>query len=207
MQHRATDLYGQAGTICWTIDEYRASEHGKANAHVGLYEIHHHDNPRQAPGWWVSSPATSPNRPLAGLKVVELGRAVAAPTISRGLAELGASVMRITARHITDLSSVHPDLNWGKWNCSLDFREGEDRKTARELIKDADVFIQGYRPGVLEKYGFGEQNILDLATQRSSGIIYVRENCYGWSGPWKDRTGWQQISDAVSDASDLSMFS
>jgi hypothetical protein len=200
MQHRVTDVHRQAGTICWSIEEYRASAHGRANAHVGLYEIHHRPiSASQTAGWWRKSPQTSAQRPLAGLKVVELGRAVAAPTIARGLAELGASVMRITAPHLADLSSVHPDLNWGKWNACLDLRRPTDCEKLRGLILDADVVIQGYRPGVLEKYGFGHEGVLEMCKDRDFGIIYVRENSYGWNGPWAERSGWQQISDAVSN--------
>jgi hypothetical protein len=102
MQHLTTYVFRQAGTICYTKEEYKASEHGKANAHVGLFEIHSHPNPTQKPGWWPETAASSVARPLAGLKVVDLTRIIAAPVISRGLAELGASVMRVVAPHITD---------------------------------------------------------------------------------------------------------
>jgi len=50
--------------------------------------------------------------------------------------------------------------------------------------------------GVLDKYGFGQQDVIDLCAFRSRGIVSVRENCYGWHGPWQHRSGWQQISDA-----------
>ena len=83
-----------SGTVTWTAEEYKASEHGRANANVGLWEIHEHPNAGQKPGWWPSSPHTGPLRPLAGLKVVDFSRIIAAPTLTRGLAEYGASVMR-----------------------------------------------------------------------------------------------------------------
>jgi hypothetical protein len=192
------DIYRQAGTICWTTEEYLQSEHGKANSHVGLYEIKGRPNSLQKPGWWPSSSQTSPKRPLAGLKVVDLTRVIASPAITRGLAELGASVMRITSPNLVDFSNLHLDLNWGKWNACLDFQQETDRAKMRELILEADVVVQGYRPGVLDKFGFGVDGILDLCKNRARGIIVVRENCYGWYGPWAGRSGWQQISDAVS---------
>lgn len=195
-----TDKHRQAGTICWTTDEYKRSEHGKANSQVSLFDIRPFVNPKQRPGWWPDAPHTSPARPLAGLKVVDLTRVIAGPAISRGLAELGASVMRITAPHLTDMSTLHPDLNHGKWNACLDLRNKEDCETLRELISEADVFLQGYRPGVLDKYGFSEKAIMEMVQDRDRGIIYCGENCYGWQGPWMHRSGWQQISDAVSDA-------
>lgn len=190
--------YRQAGTICWTTEEYSESEHGRANSHVGLYEVEAYKNATQAPCWWPETSQTSPKRPLAGLKVVDLTRAIAAPAITRGLAELGASVMRITCPRLPDYSSLHVDLNWGKWNACLDFKLEEDRKRMEQLILEADVVVQGYRPGVLDKFGFGVDGILRLCESRERGVIIVRENCYGWYGPWAGRSGWQQISDAVS---------
>ena len=201
IEHVAAVQTRQAGTICWSIDEFRESEHGKANAHVGLWETHYHPSATQKAGWWVDSPQTGPARPLAGLKVVDLTRIIAAPAVTRGLAELGASVMRITAPHLQDMGALHPDLGWGKWNCSLDFRKSEDLEKARELIRGADVVVSGYRPAVLDKFGLGEKGILDLVKGRESGIIFARENCYGWNGPWMERSGWQQISDACCGVS------
>ncbi|KAK0621953.1 CoA-transferase family III domain-containing protein [Bombardia bombarda] len=194
-----SDTHKEAGTICWTTDEYKASEHGRANAHVGLFEIEKHTSDtdkEQPPTWWPSTPLTSPARPLAGLKVVDLTRVIAGPAISRGLAELGASVMRIVAPHLPDLSALHPDLSHGKWNACLDLRKRVDREKLRALVLEADVFVQGYRPGVLDKYGFGEKDVIALGRERGRGIIYCAENSYGWHGPWQGRSGWQQISDA-----------
>ena len=201
MQRLASDVYKQAGTICWTTEEFKASEHGKANAHVGLYEIHSVGNQKQGPCWWPDVPQTSAKRPLAGLKIVDLTRVIAAPAVTRGLAELGASVMRVTAEHITDMSALHVDLSWGKWNAHLDFRKEGDREKLRALVRDADVVVQGYRPGVLDKYGFSPEGLLELTKDRERGLIVVRENCYGWNGPWSYRSGWQQISDACCGVS------
>jgi len=200
LQSQMTDVHKQAGVICLSVDEYRNSEHGKANEHVGLFEIHAHADTilGQKACWWPDSPRTSSKRPLAGLKVVDLTRVIAGPAISRGLSELGASVMRVVAPHLPDLSVLHLDLNAGKWNTILDLRNDEDRQKLRDLVLDADVFLQGYRPGVLDKHGFGEDDIIEMCRHRPRGIIYARENCYGWNGPWASRSGWQQISDAVS---------
>jgi crotonobetainyl-CoA:carnitine CoA-transferase CaiB-like acyl-CoA transferase len=173
------DEHKQAGTICWTKEEFKASEHGKANAEAGLFEIEAVANPNQKPGWWTPDPRTSAARPLAGLKVVDLTRVIAGPTITRSLAELGASVMRITAPHLPDMSMLHPDLNHGKWNACLDLRDEADRHKLRDLVLGADVFVQGYRPGVLDKYGFGEDDVIRMCEARGRGIVYCAENCYG----------------------------
>ncbi|KAF9893695.1 hypothetical protein FE257_009863 [Aspergillus nanangensis] len=201
------DQYRQAGTIAHSVDEYLASEHGRANRHAGLYEITPLENQEQdqdhPPSWWPNNPSlpSSPQRPLAGLKVVDLTRVIAGPTISRSLAELGASVMRVVSPHVTDLSALHQDLNWGKWNAYLHLKEEGDREKLRELIREADVVVDGYRPGVMERLGFGREKVLELVRGRERGIVHVRENCYGWHGPWRGRSGWQQISDACCGVS------
>ncbi|KAF5318590.1 hypothetical protein D9619_010993 [Psilocybe cf. subviscida] len=197
IENLMNDEYRQAGTTCWSIEEYRASEHGKANAHVGLYEVHHIPNPKQTPSWWKPVEGkTSPSRPLFGLKIVDLTRIIASPTITRELAELGASVMRITSPNVTDHTSLCADMGWGKWNAYLDLTQPQHRERLKELILDADIVVDGYRPGVMAKWGFGKDDILKMFENSPKGIIYVHENCYGWNGPWSHRSGWQQISDA-----------
>ncbi|KIV99006.1 hypothetical protein, variant [Verruconis gallopava] len=192
------EKHRQAGTIAWTTEEYFSSEHGQAAGKIGLYEIIKDSASHQPPSWWPDSATflSSQKRPLAGLKVVDLTRVIASPAIGRGLAEMGASVMRITSPKITDMSVLHQDLNWGKWNCHLHLKDESDKEKLRALIREADVVVDGYRPGVMERLGFGRQAIFDLVKDRPRGIIHVRENCYGWHGPWSHRSGWQQISDA-----------
>ena len=192
--------YRQAGTIAWTTEEFLASEHGKANKHVGLYNLQKSSTHSQPASWWPenSSMPSSAKRPLAGLKVVDLTRVIAAPTITRGLAEMGASVMRVTSPEVTDLTGVHLDLNWGKWTSHLHLKNEDDRQKLMDLIREADVVVEGYRPNVMKKYGLSREQIFDLVKDRPRGIIHVSENCYGWNGPWQERSGWQQISDAVS---------
>ena len=218
------EQYKQAGTIAWSSDEFWASEHGKANKHVSLYELQKVDGFLQPASWWPENDSmpSSAKRPLAGLKVVDLTRIIAAPTITRSLAEMGASVMRVTSSKVTDMSGLHQDLNWGKWNCTLELKESEDdRKALAALIMEADVVVSGYRPGAMfvvhqlhrewkwncadetspplrERNGFGRDDIFNLVKDRDRGIVYLRENCYGWNGEWHHRSGWQQISDSVS---------
>ncbi|KAF9781433.1 hypothetical protein IL306_014052, partial [Fusarium sp. DS 682] len=193
--HLLGDEYKQAATVCLSTEEYAKSLQGQINGKVGLYRVQRHDS-GQAAGWWEPSKDTSVERPLAGLKIVDLTRVIAGPAIARGLAELGASVMRVTAPHLPDFSGLHPDLNWGKWNCSLDLRQEDDREKMRNLIQEADVVVNGYRPDALTKYGFGPAEVFALTRDRKRGIIYVRENCFGWDGPLSHRSGWQPISDA-----------
>ena len=194
--------YQQAGTICHAPDEYARTAQGRSHENVGLYSIDAYPDKSLKAGWWPDVDATSIKRPLAGLKVVDLTRIVAGPTIGRSLAEYGASVMRITGPHIADFSGLHPDTNWGKWNCHLDFRKDEDRVKLRDLLLEADVVINGYRPQVLDKWGAGYEDVFEMGKARGRGYIYVRENCFGWTdGPWSHRAGWQPISDACTGVS------
>lgn len=199
--HLVGEKYKQAATICHSPSEYSKSSQGQANADFGLYKIFPYQDPSTGTGWWRSSPLTSPKRPLAGLKVLDLTRIVAGPSISRSLAEMGASVMRVTGPHVADFSGLHPDLNWGKWNCHLDLRKDEDQARFRELLIDADIVVNGYRPHVLDKYGAGYEDVFKMGTRRGRGFIYIRENCFGWTGPLSHRSGWQPISDAHSGVS------
>ena len=190
VQHDSADLdklmndqYKQAGTIGWTVDEFLQSEHGKANAHVGLYEIKKVEGSSQPASWWPEQPSvpSSPQRPLAGLKVVDLTRVIAAPTITRSLAELGASVMRVTSPNVTDMSGLHQDLNWGKWNCSLDLKNSaEDREKLAALIKEADVVVEGNRPGAMARNGFSRDGRMcgpDTGSQSTAIITACSISC------------------------------
>src|SRR5688572_26084535 len=105
--------YRQAGCISWSATEYFASETGKANAGVGLHELAEEagSSAQHPPSWWPENTGkpSSAQRPLAGLKVVDLTRVIAGPTAVRGLAEMGASVMRVTSPHIADIGTLHID--------------------------------------------------------------------------------------------------
>jgi crotonobetainyl-CoA:carnitine CoA-transferase CaiB-like acyl-CoA transferase len=155
-QHNAGDLdtmmnneHEQAGTICYTIDEFKATDHYKANAHVELFETHRVDDGTPA-SWWKLADQGSVERPLAGLKVLDLTRVIAAPAVTRSLAEYGASVMRITSPNLPDMSALHPDLSWGKWQCELDFHDDKDRQKMLALLEEADVVVEGYRQVIIE---------------------------------------------------------
>jgi crotonobetainyl-CoA:carnitine CoA-transferase CaiB-like acyl-CoA transferase len=61
-----------------------------------------------------------------------------------------------------------------------------------------DVIVDGYRTGALERLGYGIENLKKRFKGRGKGFVYVAENCFGFKGPWKERSGWQPIADAVS---------
>ncbi|RVD85671.1 uncharacterized protein DFL_003982 [Arthrobotrys flagrans] len=183
------EQFRQAGTISYTAEEYFNSEHGKANSKVGLYEITKDPKSSQPATWWKedASAPSSPKRPLAGLKVVDLTRVIASPAISRGLAEMGASVMQVTSPQLTDLSIVHQDLNWGKWNCHLHLKDEEDEEKLRQLIREANVVIDGYRPGVMDRLGFGREAVFDLVKDLDGNKSAIRVA----GSPWPMGKLWE----------------
>lgn len=87
--------------------------------------------------------------------------------------------------------------NMGKHAAELDLTSPGDRKIFDGLLQDADIFIDGYRTGAMERLGYGPGNVAELANLRGKGIIYVSENCFGYD-EHIDRPGWQQIADSVS---------
>ncbi len=99
------------------------------------------------------------------------------------------------------MQSLQLSLNAGVRTIDIDFDKKDELQYLMSLIQDADIFIQGYRPGILGKRGLSLHDMLEMAGKRGKGIIYVEENCYGPSGPMSERPGWQQVADAASGCS------
>lgn len=166
------DVHRQAGTICYTTDEFKATDHYKANAHVELFETHRIDDGTPAT-WWKLADKGSVERPLAGLKVLDITRVIAAPAVTRTLAEYGASVMRITSPNLPDTSALHPDLCWGKWHCELDFHNEIDRQKLLALLEQADVVVEGYRQVITGMGQSAEEICIYEWTNKLPFCIYV----------------------------------
>ena len=86
----------------------------------------------------------------------------------------------------------------GKHTTDLDLKSSEGRKIFESLLEDADIVVDGYRPGALQKLGYGPESLSKMGEKRGKGIVYVNENCFGYEGEWNGRAGWQQIADCVS---------
>jgi hypothetical protein len=142
-------------------------------------------------------PKSEDKRVLSGIKVLELCRIIAGPVITRILAEYGADVLKITSPNLSDVPFFQVDGNMGKHAADLDLKTDAGRKKFEELLAEADVVVDGYRPGALEKLGYGRKQLTELAKARGKGIVYVQENCFGYDGEWAHRPGWQQIADCV----------
>jgi crotonobetainyl-CoA:carnitine CoA-transferase CaiB-like acyl-CoA transferase len=135
---------------------------------------------------------------LSGIRVLELCRIIAGPAIGRTLAEYGAQVIKVTSPNLSDVPFFQVDGNTGKHTCDLDLKTPSGRQTFEELLQSADVILDGFRPGSLDRLGYGPTQIVELIKGRGRGIVYVSEDCFGYQGPWSSRPGWQQIADCVT---------
>ena len=130
----------------------------------------------------------SPDRPLAGLRVLDLTRVLAGPVATRFLAGFGADVLRIDPP-FWDEPAVLPEVTPGKTRARLDLCVDADRVAFARLLSQADVFVHGYRSDALELMGFGAVTREKLAP----GLIDVALDAYGWTGPWAHRRGFDTI--------------
>lgn len=128
------------------------------------------------------------DRPLTGLRVLDLTRILAGPVCGRTLAAYGAEVMLVNAPHLPNIESI-ADTSRGKLSAHVDLKTPDGCAALHRLIRDSHVFIQGYRPGALALRGFGP---LDLALVRP-GIVYVSLSAYGEAGPWQERRGFDSL--------------
>ncbi|KAF2500036.1 CAIB/BAIF family enzyme [Lophium mytilinum] len=196
------DHFRQAGTICLTPEEYKKSPQGKAVGDDPLFLLEQSSQDSLPPIPWPKS-ASNTFRPLEGIKIIEIARVIAAPTVTKLSALFGATVVRVSCDFQPDMGPLLVEGNLGKRDVSLNLKSNEGREALEKLLEEADVILDGYRPGALEKLGFGPTYVHELAKKRGKGIVYVRENCYGWKGPFANRSGWQQISDCVTGVSYL----
>jgi crotonobetainyl-CoA:carnitine CoA-transferase CaiB-like acyl-CoA transferase len=139
-------------------------------------------------------PLPSGDRPLAGIRVLDLTRVLAGPTCARTLAEHGAEVMKITAAHLPNLGYQEWDTGHGKLSAQLDLRSASDLEILRGLARKTDVFSQGYRPGTLAARGLSPQEL----AQNRPGLVYVSLCAFGHTGPWASRRGFDTVVQTVS---------
>ena len=129
------------------------------------------------------------DRCLRGLRVLELSRVIAAPVAGKTLAAHGADVLWVTSPNLPDLPSLDQNLSRGKRTIQLELNDSKDRKTLFDLVKDCDVFIQGYRPGSLAQKGFSAADLMAL----KPALIYANLSAFGPEGPWSDRRGFDSL--------------
>ncbi len=128
-------------------------------------------------------------RPLSGLRVLDLTRIIAGPVAGRVLAAHGADVMLISAPGLPFIDWLAKDTGRGKLSAYADIKTPDGQAALRHLIKDADIFVQAFRPGALTARGFGPKDVAALRP----GIVYASLSAYGDAGPWASRRGFDSL--------------
>jgi crotonobetainyl-CoA:carnitine CoA-transferase CaiB-like acyl-CoA transferase len=176
-----------AGGMARTSEEWEKHPQAAAVASLPLLEI-------IRIGDSAPEPLPAAKRPLSGIRVLDLTRVLAGPTCARTLAEHGADVLKITAAHLPNLGYQEWDTGHGKLSAQLDLRAPSDAETLRGLVRQTDVFSQGYRPGSLAGRGLSPE---ELAALRP-GLVYVSLSAFGHNGPWASRRGFDTVVQTVS---------
>lgn len=148
----------------------------------------------------TAAPRTLPaaDRPLAGIRVLDLTHVIAGPVCGRVLAAHGADVLHVGAAHLPTVTPLVMDTGFGKRSAHVDLRTEAGRATLRALIADADVLIQSYRPGTLAARGFGDEELAAI----KPGIITLDLSAYGHAGPWRQRRGFDSLVQMASGIAD-----
>jgi crotonobetainyl-CoA:carnitine CoA-transferase CaiB-like acyl-CoA transferase len=143
---------------------------------------------------------------LKGIRVIDISHVIAGPLTSYYLAQLGAEVIKIEKPGSGDVMRANKEstptdcptgfssLNAGKKSLAVDIRTAEGANAIRSLAKDANVFIENFRPGVVKKYGLDYESIKKINPQ----IVYCSISGYGQQGNWSTRGGYDQVIQALS---------
>src|SRR3978361_191931 len=148
--------------------------------------------------------------PLTGMRVVELGHALAAPFAGSLLGDFGADIIKIEQPgHGDSLRAMGPKLDsssvwWSvtgrnKRSVCIDFKKPRGLELVHALLKDADVLVENFRPGVLDRAGLGWEELHAAYPQ----LIMLSISGYGRGGPYSDRPGFGKIAEAFSGATHL----
>jgi crotonobetainyl-CoA:carnitine CoA-transferase CaiB-like acyl-CoA transferase len=133
-------------------------------------------------------------RPLSGVRVLDLTRVIAGPVCGRVLAAHGAEVMNVASPNLPNLPRLVMDTGRGKLSAHLELREKADNERLKALLSEADIFVQGYRPGGLADLGFSPV----VAARIRPGIVYVSLSAYGHVGPWAERRGFDSLTQTAT---------
>jgi len=166
-------------------EEWLRTEQGAALASSPLIHI-------KRLGEGAPIPLTTANRPFEGVKVVDMTHVLAGPMITRGLAEYGAEVLHLRSADpdLDDQKTVSTEFRLGKSTATLELNRPDDLEALKELLRNADVFVHSWRPGVFEKHGFDPETLAAL----NPNLIQVAVSCYGAIGPWSHRGGFDGLA-------------
>jgi len=179
-----TAAYAAGGVVAMmrSHDEWSALPHAKALAAlptIGIEKIG-----EAAPRPWPAG-----DRPLAGLRVLDLSRVIAGPVAGRTLAVHGADVLLISGPDLPAIPWLTIDTGRGKLSAFAELKSEQGQRALRGLLAQADIFSQGYRPSALSSLGFSP----DEAARTNPGIVYVSLSAYGHAGPWAERRGFDSL--------------
>jgi crotonobetainyl-CoA:carnitine CoA-transferase CaiB-like acyl-CoA transferase len=179
-----TAAYAEGGVVAMmrSYDQWSDLPHTRALA--ALPPISIEKIGEAAPRPWPAG-----DRPLAGVRVLDLSRVIAGPVAGRTLAVHGADVLLISGPGLPAIPWLTIDTGRGKLTAFIDLKSEQGRGSLRDLLASADIFTQGYRPRALATLGFAPQD----AAQISPGIISVSLSAYGHVGPWSDRRGFDSL--------------
>lgn len=178
---------GATGGFVRTPEEWAAHPQAAALSRVPLLRI-------ERIGESDPVPLGRADRPLAGVRVLDLTRVLSGPTCGRTLAEHGADVLRVGTSAFPDNEQMMRDTGHGKRSVELDLKDDQGASTLRGLIAGADVFSQGYRPGAIAHLGFSPEEVAAVRP----GIVNVSLSAFGTAGPWCDRRGFDSVVQAVT---------
>jgi crotonobetainyl-CoA:carnitine CoA-transferase CaiB-like acyl-CoA transferase len=163
-------------------EEWSASSHAKALAELPLIRIEKIGD--AAPKPWPTG-----DRPLGGIRVLDLSRVIAGPVAGRTLAVHGADVLLVSGADLPAIPWLTIDTGRGKLTTFIDLKQEEGRNQLKDLLAEADIFSQGYRPQALAQLGFSPEE----AARINPGIIFVSLSAYGHVGPWAERRGFDSL--------------
>ncbi|MDT7803799.1 MAG: hypothetical protein QOI78_7232 [Actinomycetota bacterium] len=129
------------------------------------------------------------DRPLGGVRVLELTHVLAGPVAGRVLAAHGADVLHVGAAHLPRVETLARDTGQGKRSTFVALDTEGGRARLKKLISRADVLVQSFRPGALERIGFGPAELASLRP----GLVIADLSAYGWEGPWARRRGFDSL--------------
>jgi crotonobetainyl-CoA:carnitine CoA-transferase CaiB-like acyl-CoA transferase len=179
---------GLTGAMVRTPEEWRSHPHGRHLAAKPVVEI---ERIGDAPPRTFTAGA----RPLSGVRVLDMTHVLAGPCATRSLAEQGADVLHVASLRpeLADPLAVTIETGLGKRSATIDLGLDGDVEALLGLCRDADVFVQSRRPGLLAGKGLSAERLAALRP----GIVYVTVSAFGTDGPWGGRGGFDQVAQAA----------
>jgi len=171
---------GALGYAVLTAQQWQTHPQGRAVAALPLLD--------SVAGPGPGRPAGA-GRGAVDVRVLDLTRVIAGPVATRTLSAWGADVLRLDSPHLPEIPAQALDTLPGKRSAQVDLSQPRGRARLEELLADADVLVQGYRPGALARYGLAP----DALAERQPHLSVVTLSAWGASGPWSARRGFDSL--------------